>query len=429
MNDPGSAWKALLGCVAGAFTSPSLSLFFELATAWVLCPARRTVTGMIGVMDPATRAAHDAYHRLLRAGAWSLTVCWAALARLVVGAFGGDGPVVCYLDDTLFHKTGRKVDGAGSYRDAVRSTHSRVVYATGLNLIVLAVRVVSPWGGEPLALPVNVRLHRKGGATLPDLAAEMMGELAGWFPARRFVLCADGAYATLAGRGLERTHVVSRMRRDAALFEPAPPRTGRRGRPRTRGKRLPTPDQLAARARKWVTAEIDIRGRKVTRQVWTKDVLWYRVSPKTTVRLVIVRDPDGIEHDDYFFTTDPDMAPADVVSIYAGRWSIEDTFRATKQALGGEEPQSWKNNGPERAAALSFWLYSATWTWYLQTTGTTPTWTERPWYRSKTTPSFADALAQLRRTLWRERVSPASRPGPLTPEMTDLLVEALAMAA
>jgi hypothetical protein len=257
----------------------------------------------------------------------------------------------------------------------------------------------------------------------------MTRELAGWFPERRFVLCADGAYATLAGHDLQRTHVVSRMRRDAALFGPAPPRTGRRGRPRIRGERLATPPELAKRARKWVETEVDLRGRPVTRLLWSTDVLWYRVNAKAMVRLVIVRDPAGVENDDYFFTTDLDMTPADVVSIYAGRWSIEDTFRATKQSLGGEEPQSWKHHGPQRAAALSFWLYSATWTWYLQTNGATPTWTERPWYRAKATPSFTDALAQLRRTLWRERVSPASRPGPLTPEMTDVLVEALALAA
>lgn len=39
--------------------------------------------------------------------------------------------------------------------------------AWGLNVVVLALRVPSPWGGERLALPVMVRLHRKSrkGAT------------------------------------------------------------------------------------------------------------------------------------------------------------------------------------------------------------------------------------------------------------------------
>jgi len=94
------------------------------------------------------------------------------------------------------------------------------------------------WGGPPIALPVNspvnARLHKKNDATTTvDHAAKMIRELAGWLPDRDFHLCADGAYASLAGANLPRTHLTSRMRRDAALYEPAPPRTGKRGRPRT----------------------------------------------------------------------------------------------------------------------------------------------------------------------------------------------------
>jgi len=116
--------------------------------------------------------------------------------------------------------------------------------------------------------------------------------------------------------------------------------------------------------------------------------------------VVVVRDPAGVAHDDYFFTTNLTAAPGATASLYAGRWSIEDTFRATKQSLGGEDPQSWKRQGPERTAALSLWLHANVWALYLTTQGTTPTWTSRPWYTTKRTPSFADALACLRRTLW-----------------------------
>ena len=47
-----------------------------------------------------------------------------------------------------------------------------------------------------------------------DLAEEMIEEIAEWFPSRRFRLACDGAYTSLAGRSLPRTHVTSRMRRD-----------------------------------------------------------------------------------------------------------------------------------------------------------------------------------------------------------------------
>lgn len=114
--------------------------------------------------------------------------------------------------------------------------------------MVLTLRVRPPWGGEPLGLPINVRLFRKGGPTHNELAQAMLEEVAGWLPEHRFVLFGDGAFASLAAVELPRTQVVSRMRRDAALYEPAHPRTGKRGRPCKKGERLPFLQALAAAA-------------------------------------------------------------------------------------------------------------------------------------------------------------------------------------
>lgn len=420
-----------MAATVGAFTSPSHALFVELASAWVTATGRRTICAMVAVMDPAVRAAHDAYHRFVRAGAWSMDAVWAAIAAAVV-ATAGPGTLVVLIDDTLLHRPGRKVEGAGTWRDAVRSSGKTVVFARGLNVVVLAVRIRPPWGGMPVALPVGVALHRKNGPSLTELAAGLVRRLAERLPDRSFVLCADGAYASLAGHDLPRTTVISRMRRDAALYEAPPPRTGRRGRPRTKGERLPVPPQLVAplRPRNWASLDIDWRGRTETRLVWCRPVLWYRVCPSAMVLLVVVRDPDGVEPDDYFFTTDLSMAPATVVSVYASRWAIEVTNRDAKQVVGAHQPQSWKHQGPERAGALGFWLHAAVWLTYITATGSgRPAMTERDWYPGKTTPSFADAMAEVRRALWRERISSVSKPAAITPEMTDVLVEALATAA
>lgn len=428
-RDDAAAWEAAIGAAPGVFTRPSLAIFLALMTGWVLTPGRRTVTRMISVADPTGRRCHDSYHRFLRCGLWSMRALWRALACRLVEQCCPDGPVVLDCDDTLFHKSGRKINGAGSFRDAVRSTRSRVVYATGLNVVVITLRVRAPWGGEPLGLPLNCRLFRKGGSTHNDLAADMVGELAEWLPQRSFLLCADGAYASLAGRGLPRTQVCSRMRRDAALYEPAPPRTGRRGRPAKKGARLGTPEALAAAATGWITATVDRRGRAVTALLWSRPVLWYSVCPGAQILLVVVRDPHGVERDDYFFTTDLSAAPPDVAASYAGRWSVEDTFRATKQSLGGEDPQCWKHRGPERVVALALWLHATTWSWYLATQGTEPTWRARPWYAAKRTPSFADALACLRRTLWAVRITDGPADGSPPPQIADTLIDILAEAA
>ena len=165
MRDALPAWAQLLTSVAEAFTRPSVELFRELICAWVLCPGRHTITRMISLVDSEHVRAHDAYHRLVREGAWLLTPLWKGLASILVARLRRQGAgVVLLLDDTLFHKTGPKVEGAGIFRDAVRSTRRHVVYARGLNLIVLALRIAPPWGGEPLAwIPIAATTLTAGG--------------------------------------------------------------------------------------------------------------------------------------------------------------------------------------------------------------------------------------------------------------------------
>jgi hypothetical protein len=428
-----TTWQNTLAHYATAFTAPSFRLFAQLLTAWLLCTGRRTVTGMLRLIAPPQRHAHDAYHRLLRTGAWEMARLWRLLVETLLAFFsaGPDRVVPLDLDDTLFHKAGRRVNGAGTFRDAVRSSAKHVVYAWGLNLVVLTLRVQAPWGGEPLGLPINVRVYRKGGKSHAELAEAMIRELADWFPQRRFHLCADGAYACLAGCQLPRTHFTSRLRRDAALFEMAPPRRkGRRGRPRKKGRRLPTPEQLAARVRPahWQRTVIDLRGHPVERLLHSQTVLWYHTCPDHLVRLVIVRDPDGKQPDDFFFTTDITAHSSAVATQYAGRWSIEDTFRNTKQYLGGEHPQCWKGQGPERAAALSLWLSSVVWLCYIAAAGASTSWVPLPWYPMKRTPSFIDALATLRRALWSNRIFSNCAHQPLSPKFLAPFIDALAYA-
>lgn len=431
MSDPLPAWELLVMAFAQEFTLPSFALFGNLLAGWVLCPGRRTVTAMIRVADRHGEHAHDAYHRFFRAGSWVMARLWKTLTLTLVATCRLTGVLKIDLDDTLFHKSGRRVNGAGFFRDAVRSSGSRVVYAWGLNLVVLTLRLTPPWGGEPLGLPINVRLYRKGGPSLLDLGEAMIREVAVWLPAFRFELSCDGAYASLAGRELPRTQVMSRMRRDAALFA-LPPRRRRRqlGRPRKKGKRLPTPAQLARRRKKgWVPTTVDERGRSVPRLILALPVLWYAVCPARQALLLIVRDPAGKQADDFFFTTDLAAVPAAAVGQYAGRWSIEDTNRNVKQFLGGENPQVWKEQGPERAAAMAVWLSSLVWVWYLMTHGAKPVLPSVPWYPAKSRPSFADALAALRRVLWRQKVFAASASRAHLPKMIETLIDTLAEAA
>jgi hypothetical protein len=424
-----STWPELLGQFFQNFTKPGAEIFLRLMTGWVLCTCRRTITGILPFADPWAKRAHDAYHRFLPKARWSMAELWKLLAKILIQAFCRNGIITLALDDTLFHRSGRKVDGAGYWRDAVRSTHKNIVYAWGLNLVVLTLQIQPPWGGEPLGLPINMRVHRKNGPTLIELAAQMIKQVRQWLPKRPFRVVADGFYATLAGKEMEAVTIISRIKRNANLYDlPPKRRKKRRGRPRTRGKRLAKLEKMAAHIQNWRTVAFRQRGKTVKRLVYTRVVLWYTVSRKP-ILLVISRDPNGKEKDDFFFTTNVTMAAAKVLECYNDRWAIEDTFKNTKQLLGGQQPQTFKGKGPERAAGLSLWLYSVVWLWYLGQNSTQRYFMVQPWYSQKIHPSFADAIACLRRRLWGERINCMFGKYAVHDKKFKFLLEALAPAA
>jgi len=425
-----SAWNGILLNFFGAFTLPTAQTFTEMATAWIIATGRRTVCTIYSFVDPNGRRAHDAYHRFFPDAAWEMSELWKIWIRLLAARYYPEGKVPLILDDTLFHKTGRKVDGASWWRDAVRSTKRQVVKALGLNLVVIVMRVNPPWGGEPIGIPVHVRLHRKNGTGPLQLAEEMMDDIARWLPESSFVLTADGFYAPLAGRDLPRTVLISRLRRDAAIYD-LPPKRHRtqRGRPRKKGERLPSPKEIAENVQLWDYIEVNERGKIRYRMVYTLLVLWYGVCSDKPVKLVIVRDPDQIEKDDFFFTTDIGMSADEVVESYSGRWCVEDTFKNTKSVLGGEEPQVWKDGAPERASAFSLLLYGLVWVWYLEHGHGSVSLVKPLWYRQKLRPSFADALCALRKVHWQFRISPKSEHSPGLMENLKHLIEAAAKAA
>jgi DDE superfamily endonuclease len=115
-----SGWTALLGMFRSVFTTPGLAIFADLLTGWVLTPGRRTITAMITVGDPGGRRVHDAYHRFVRDGAWSMSRLWRVLAVHAVTSFAPTGVVPLDCDDAPFHKDRaqrrgrRRVPGRGA---------------------------------------------------------------------------------------------------------------------------------------------------------------------------------------------------------------------------------------------------------------------------------------------------------------------------
>jgi SRSO17 transposase len=219
--------------------------------------------------------------------------------------------------------------------------------------------------------------------TRPELAVEMLRIAAEWLGRRRFRVVADSEYSgkSVSRELPETAHLVGRMvmparpngRRsgpfgNATLYEEAPARkSGRSGRPRKKGVRLPNPAELAkSRKVRWTKTRVDIYGKSV--RVWLKsvDALWYNSAGTQLLRVVVVRDPSRRRRDDCFFTTDLSMTPTEIIETIAKRWALEVTFRDVKQSLGFEEPQSRTRKAVERTAPMAMLLYGMTVLWYAE---------------------------------------------------------------
>lgn len=431
---PRSSWSCFLEQFRDAFTRPSFVLFCKLLMAWIVCPGRHTITRLYLLAEPEGDRAHDAYHRFLRGGAWRLEHLWRTTTVLLVQNLCPSGRVQVAVDDTIFRKWGRKVEGSGRYKDPMRSLGRSVVYMSGLNFVCLTLLVPTSWGTLRIALPIGERLYRKQRSTHVQLAIEMLTDLAAWLPEREFTVVADGAYCPLARAPLTRTTVISRARMNAEIYDPEFPRptSPRPGRPRRRGNRLLSPAAMAADpSLPWRTCRVQVRGRILERKVFARRVLWWATCRERPLLLVIVRDPAAVNRDECLFTTDLAAPPDSVVRDYADRWVIEVMHRDCKQLLAAETPQCWRGRGPERAGALSFLVYSLVWYRYLAhctDPGQQP-WPTRDWYAGKCAPAFADALAHVRRHLWLESNLTGSRRHRLPNKFQVALIDALAYAA
>ena len=427
----------LLQAFVPCFTAPSFPTFVTLMGGWALVTGRHTVTGVVRGANAVGWKHIRTFHRFFSEGRWLPDELGLILVRLVVArCLKPEDTIIAPLDDTLGRHTGKKIAGASMHRDPLLSTGRRPFFHWGHLWVVLSIAV--PAFGKTWALPVLFRLQRgqkrckaekRPYRKCPELAAELIKMLADALPERRIIVVGDSAYTNgsiIRGRPKSVT-IVGRSRLDAQLYAPPPkPRAGRMGRPRVRGDRLLSPEKQAANAR-WKRVEVTVYGRTVKVRVLVIDALWYRAGRGELLRLVVVRDFPGHERDDVFVSTDPTMDAKSIIETFSLRWSLEHTFHECKGKLGFEDPQNRKNHAVERTAPMALWLHTLVVLWYLgagqhSRAARQPT---MPWYK-KSTPTFSDMLATLRRASWNERLSvPCANVQTLRKRMRPL-VEALA---
>lgn len=382
----------------------------------ILAPGKRTVTAALRVMGLSEERHFQNYHRVLNRAAWSSLGASRVLLGVLVESFAPAGPLILALDDTIERRRGARIKAKGIYRDPVRSSHSHFAKASGLRWLSLMLAVRIPWAERVWALPVltalcpSERYYRergRGPVKLTGRARQMLLVLRRWLPDRALVVVADASFAALELLDAVRREltVVTRLRLDAALYDPAPiRRPGTTGRPRKKGARRPTLKQLLAEpATVW--RRVTIRGwygepaRDV--ELASQTAVWVHSGrPAVPIRWVLVRDVRGEFEPQALLCTDVEAEPAEILRWFVRRWQTEVTFEEARAHLGVETQRQWSDRAIARTTPALLALYSlvTVLAHRLVATGSAPA-RSAAWY-AKERPTFSDAIALVRRCLW-----------------------------
>jgi hypothetical protein len=381
---------------------------------------RRTVTAVLRTLGHLAPGHSSSYHRVFCRAAWSLWPLGRGLAAAILQLIPPDDPVLVPMDDTTAQHRGKKVYGKGCHHDAVRSSHTHVVWRWGHRWVVLAISVKFPFTSRRWALPVLAALYRpkelneaegRRHQTAPELARHLMAVLIHWFPERRFVFLGDGGYAShdlarFCHRHRRHAALVSRFHGDANLYGPPPARrTGRSGRPRTKGPKLPAPQDVVKRSRRR-KAIVDWYGGGQRCVEWVSGTgEWYKAGKGLVpLRWVFVHDLQGTHRDEYFYTTDTSLSPEQIISWFTARWPIETTFQEVRAQLGFETTRQRVAKSVLRTAPCLLGLFSVVcliFAEHARRHRVCPAATA--WYAKKDL-TFSDAIATVRRVLWQQTV-------------------------
>jgi hypothetical protein len=414
-----SGFAPLLLAFAPLF-SPSVWGYAQvLLLGAILAPGKRTVSSVLRIVGLGGEQHFQNYHRVLNRARWDSRAASRTLLGLLVPAFAPSGPILVGLDDTIERRWGKQIQARGIYRDPVRSSHSHLVKASGLRWLSLMLLVEIPWAGRVWALPFftvlapSERYHEKRHRrhkTLVDWGRQMMLQLRRWLPERPIVLVTDSGYAALdflGGLANRRRSItcITRLRLDAQLYAPAPPRRkGQIGRPRRKGVRLPSLQQRVTDPQtRWrsITVPHWYSAGPRTIQIATGTAVWYRVGlPVVPIRWILIRDPQQQFRPQALLSTDLEVAPGQAVQWFVLRWQLETTWAEVRAKLGVETQRQWADLAIARTTPCLLALFSliTLLAQDLHQRGKLRV-RQSAWY-SKSQLTFSDTIAAIRRQLW-----------------------------
>jgi hypothetical protein len=392
-------------------------------------------------MGLCNEAGFSKFHHLLNRAQWSSLRAAKILLFMLLPLIQGGLPIVLFIDETLERRRGKKIKAKGYYRDAVRSSKSQLVKTSGLKWLTMTLSVRFSFMPRAVALPFLSVLqyskkcdeqHNRRHKTTLDWASQMVRQVRRWLGREKpFILVGDGGFA-VGQLALDCIRygvtLVSRLKMNAALFDfPKEKVPNKRGRRPSKGTRLMNFKQmLSLKDLPWKETEIvGYNGIKRLVRYVSNTCMWGADgSTPIPIRWVLVVDPSGKMNPLPLMSTDPLMAPEQMIELYVDRWSIEVMFEETLKHLGVETQRQWSDKAIARCTPVLMGLYSLVFLMGNHYSQEELLKVEQTaWYQKKHA-TFSDILRAVRMTIWRGNLIPGkAKISPswenITPEMAE----------
>ena len=313
------------------------------------------------------------FYGFLQSGKLPLGKVWDKLLGMFGESLVTAGRLILLLDDTTYGKTGRKIAGCDSHYDhASKINSSKYIHGHCRVLLGVLAFIHNRWA----CLPISNGLYRLKKSvdksqfkTKIEIAGKLIRQASERFSCN-ILIATDSWFGNkslikaLGKELVERINILTRLRKDTRLYDIfVESNTGKRGRKRKYGKKLPKLSEMAESLER-IRDTLLIYGRN--RECEYSEFIARHKGFMRQVKVVLIYNRNG-----YIFpivSTDLSLSAKQMIEYYSARWKIESGFKELKHELGAIDNQARKRESVENHFELCSIAQTAAWLYVLKQT-------------------------------------------------------------
>jgi SRSO17 transposase len=348
------------------------AIFKALIIGMIVGESNKCISGifrMFEVLMFSMGISRRCFYGFLQSGKLPLGQVWNKLLGMFGESLMTAGRLILLLDDTTYGKTGRKIAGCDTHFDhASKINSSKYIHGHCRVLLGVLAFVHNRWA----CLPISNGLYRLKKSvnneqfkTKIEIAGNLIRQASERFSCN-ILIATDSWFGNkslikaLGKELVERINILTRLRKDTRLYDIfVENNTGKRGRKRKYGKKLPTLSKMAESLER-IKEILLIYGRQ--RECEYSEFIAMHRGFMRQVKVVLIHSRNG-----YIFpivSTDLSLSAKQMIEYYSARWKIESGFKELKHELGAIDNQARKRESVENhfelcsIAQTTAWLYA-----------------------------------------------------------------------